>query len=186
MDIFSEKRAVIKYVQKKDYPWWYDDGRGGCSFICHGGRDGFRCHFMVGRVLKTRRLGGPENTSKNIRDFRHMIINRPDSKCLILILTISYSDLWLWVRQHSKQLKHKDSPCTKKAKTVPSAGKVTASVLWDADGIIKVVYRRKGIQLLELTIHYFLDCFEKTLSPNAVEILLHTNVQVIYHCYGCT
>ena len=38
-------------------------------------------------------------------------------------------------KQQSKQWKHPGSPPSKKAKTVPSAGKPMASVFWDADGI---------------------------------------------------
>ncbi|KAK3084741.1 hypothetical protein FSP39_018193 [Pinctada imbricata] len=37
-------------------------------------------------------------------------------------------------KQQSKQWKHPGAPLPKKAKTVPSAGKVMASVFWDAEG----------------------------------------------------
>ena len=47
-------------------------------------------------------------------------------------------------KQHSKQWKHPVSPPPKKAKTVPSAGKVMASVFWDADGILLIDYLQKG------------------------------------------
>ena len=47
-------------------------------------------------------------------------------------------------KQQSKQWKHPDSPLPKKAKTVPSAGKVMASVFWDADGILLIDYLQKG------------------------------------------
>ena len=47
-------------------------------------------------------------------------------------------------KQQSKQWKHPGSPPPKKAKTVPSAGKVMASVLWDADGILMIDYLQKG------------------------------------------
>ena len=47
-------------------------------------------------------------------------------------------------KQQSKQWKHPGSPPPKKAKAVPSAGKVMASVFWDADGILMVDYLQKG------------------------------------------
>ena len=47
-------------------------------------------------------------------------------------------------KQQSKQWKHPGSPLPKKAKTVPSAGKVMASVFWDADGILLIDYLQKG------------------------------------------
>ena len=47
-------------------------------------------------------------------------------------------------KEQSKQWKHVGSPTPKKAKVTPSAGKVMASVFWDADGIILVDYLEKG------------------------------------------
>ena len=47
-------------------------------------------------------------------------------------------------KQQSKQWKHPGSPPPKKAKTVPSAGKIMASLFWDADGILLIDYLQKG------------------------------------------
>ena len=47
-------------------------------------------------------------------------------------------------KQQSKQWKHPGSSPPKKAKTVPSAAKVMASVFWDADGILQIDYLQKG------------------------------------------
>ena len=47
-------------------------------------------------------------------------------------------------KQQSKQWKHPGSPPPKKAKTVPSAGKVMALVFWDADGTLLINYLQKG------------------------------------------
>ena len=47
-------------------------------------------------------------------------------------------------KQQSKQWKHPGLPPPKKAKTVPSAGKVMTSVFWDADGIMLIDYLQKG------------------------------------------
>lgn len=44
----------------------------------------------------------------------------------------------------SKQWKHTSSPTPKKAKVVPSAGKVMASVFWDSQGVILIEYLEKG------------------------------------------
>ena len=47
-------------------------------------------------------------------------------------------------KQQSKQWNHPGSTLPKKAKTVPPAGKVVASVFWDADGILLIDYLQKG------------------------------------------
>lgn len=47
-------------------------------------------------------------------------------------------------KEQSKQWKHKTSPTPKKAKATNSAGKVMASVFWDAKGILFVDYLPKG------------------------------------------
>lgn len=48
------------------------------------------------------------------------------------------------LKEQSKQWKHRDSPPPKKAKTTASAGKIMASVFWDAKGIIMIDYLPKG------------------------------------------
>ena len=47
-------------------------------------------------------------------------------------------------KQQSKQWNHPGSPPPKKAKTVPPAGNVMASVFWDVDGILLIDYLQKG------------------------------------------
>lgn len=56
-----------------------------------------------------------------------------------------------WIHYHtpeskiqSKQWKHRNSPPPKKAMTVKSAGKVMASIFWDAKGILLIDYLQKG------------------------------------------
>lgn len=44
----------------------------------------------------------------------------------------------------SKQWKHTSSPCPKKARVVPSAGKVMLTVFWDAEGVVFVDHLEKG------------------------------------------
>ena len=47
-------------------------------------------------------------------------------------------------KEQSKQWMHHGSPPPKKAKSVPSAGKVMATVFWDAEGILLIDYLEKG------------------------------------------
>ncbi|XP_076044748.1 histone-lysine N-methyltransferase SETMAR-like [Oratosquilla oratoria] len=47
-------------------------------------------------------------------------------------------------KEQSKQWKHASSPTPKKAKVTVSAGKVMASVFWDARGVLLVDYLSKG------------------------------------------
>lgn len=47
-------------------------------------------------------------------------------------------------KTQSKQWKHRSSPPPKKAMTVKSAGKVMASIFWDAKGILMIDYLQKG------------------------------------------
>lgn len=50
-------------------------------------------------------------------------------------------------KQQSKQWKKPGEPTPKKAKTILSAGKVMASVFWDAKGVIMVDYLPKGVTI---------------------------------------
>jgi hypothetical protein len=47
-------------------------------------------------------------------------------------------------KQHSKQWTEASCSTPKKTRSVPSAGKVMASVFWDAEGILFVDYLEKG------------------------------------------
>lgn len=47
-------------------------------------------------------------------------------------------------KEQSKQWKHTSSPTPKKAKVIPSAGKVMASVFWDSQGVILIEYLQQG------------------------------------------
>ena len=47
-------------------------------------------------------------------------------------------------KRQSMQWKHSTSPAPKKVKVVSSAGKVMASVFWDAKGIVFIDYLQKG------------------------------------------
>lgn len=47
-------------------------------------------------------------------------------------------------KEQSKQWKHTSSPTPKKARVIPSAGKVMASVFWDSQGVLLIDYLEKG------------------------------------------
>ncbi|UYV66979.1 K02A2.6-like, partial [Cordylochernes scorpioides] len=47
-------------------------------------------------------------------------------------------------KQQSMQRRHSGSPPPKKAKTVPSAGKVMVSVFWDSEGVLLLDFLNKG------------------------------------------
>ncbi|UYV80644.1 hypothetical protein LAZ67_19001202 [Cordylochernes scorpioides] len=58
---------------------------------------------------------------------------------------------WIWgnhftpeSKQQSMQWRHSGSPPPKKAKTVPSAGKVIVSVFWDSEGVLLLDFLNKG------------------------------------------
>ena len=57
-------------------------------------------------------------------------------------------------KQQFKQRKHLGSPAPKRAKTVCSAGKLMASVFWDAGGVLLVNYLEKG---KTITGQYYVD-----------------------------
>ena len=61
-------------------------------------------------------------------------------------------------KEQSKQWKHPMSPTPKKAKVTPSAGKVMASVFWDAQGVLMVDYLQKGCTINAL---YYSDLLKR-------------------------
>ena len=61
-------------------------------------------------------------------------------------------------KQQSKQWKHPSSPSPKKAKVIPSAGKVMASVFWDSQGVIFIDYLQRGHTI---TGQYYSDLLKK-------------------------
>ena len=52
--------------------------------------------------------------------------------------------LWFWDKIPEHVLKTPQVTCTQKFKTMPSSGKVTASMFWDSEGIIMINYQQKG------------------------------------------
>lgn len=67
-------------------------------------------------------------------------------------------------KQQSKQWTAKGEPAPKKAKTVPSAGKVLASVFWDAKGVLFVDYLQKGKTINGVYYATLLDELKKNIE----------------------
>jgi len=62
---------------------------------------------------------------------------------------VTVDETWIhWytpeTKEQSKQWTSPGEPAQKKAKTVPSAGKVMATVFWDSQGVIYIDYLEKG------------------------------------------
>jgi histone-lysine N-methyltransferase SETMAR len=71
------------------------------------------------------------------------------NKAEFLRLFITMDETWVHhftpeTKEQSKQSTERGESAPKKAKTVPSAGKVMASVFWDARGVIFIDYLQKG------------------------------------------
>ena len=64
-------------------------------------------------------------------------------------------------KEQSKQWTWRGESAPKKVKTVPSAGKVTASVFWDARGIIFIRYRDDQNQWVKVQITFSRTLFAR-------------------------
>lgn len=76
-----------------------------------------------------------------------------------------------WVHHYTPEMKEQSKqwilpgePAPKKAKTVPSAGKVMATVFWDSQGIIHIDYLEKGRTITGQYYANLLDEFEAVLK----------------------
>lgn len=115
-----------------------------------------RTHYILQKVLGMRKLSArwvprlltPEQKQKRVST---------SDECLKLIQHdpdfyrsfITMDETWLHhytpeTKRQSMQWTGRGELAPKKAKTVPSAGKVMASVFWDARGIIYIDYLQKG------------------------------------------
>lgn len=68
------------------------------------------------------------------------------------------------IKRQSMQWKHPSSPAPKKAEVVSSAGKVMASVFWDAKGIVFIDYLQKGQTINEEYYTNLLRQLRKTIK----------------------
>ncbi|UYV78958.1 hypothetical protein LAZ67_17000494 [Cordylochernes scorpioides] len=116
----NEIRAVIKYLCKKGMSpkEIYED--------------------MVDRLRKEAPSYSTDNLAlfeANQEEFVNRIITM-DETCAHYFTPES--------KQQSMQWRHSNSPPPKKAKTVPSAGKVMVSVFWDSEGVLHLDFLNKG------------------------------------------
>ncbi|KAF7272648.1 hypothetical protein GWI33_014587 [Rhynchophorus ferrugineus] len=83
-------------------------------------------------------------------------------------------------RRSSERTEH-DEPTPKRGKTQQSAGKVMASVFWDAHGIIFIDYLKKGRTINSDYYIVLLDCLkdeiaEKQRHSKKKKVLLHQKI----------
>ena len=67
-------------------------------------------------------------------------------------------------KEQSKQWVASGESAPKKAKTVRSAGKVMATVFWDAHGIIFIDFLEKGKTITRVYYASLLDCFNDEIK----------------------
>ena len=81
---------------------------------------------------------------------------------------VTVDETWIhWytpeTKVQSKQWTSPDEPAPKKAKTIPSAGKVMATIFWDSRGIIFIDYLEKGRTITGRYYEELLDRFDTVL-----------------------
>jgi len=91
------------------------------------------------------------------------------------------------MKEQSKQWILSGEPCPKKAKTVKSAGKVMATVFWDAHGIIFVDYLKKGKTITGEYYASLLDQLKVIISEkrphlNRKKVLFHQDNARVHTC----
>ena len=101
------------------------------------------CARWVPRLLTDEQKRRRENISTECLAKFHT------NKAEFLRRFITMDETWVHyftpeTKEQSKQWTRRGEPAPKKAKTVPSAGKVMASVFWDCRGIIFIDYLQKG------------------------------------------
>lgn len=81
-------------------------------------------------------------------------------------------------KQQSKQWTARGEPTPKKAKTVPSAGKVMATVFWDSKGILLIDYLQKG---KTITGEYYANLLDKLKTAVVEKRPGMTKKKVLFH-----
>lgn len=81
-------------------------------------------------------------------------------------------------KEQSKQWTAKDEPAPKKAKAVPSAGKVMATVFWDARGIIMIDYLEKGKTINSAYYTALLDSLDEKIKEQRPHL---AKKKVLFH-----
>jgi len=96
---------------------------------------------------------------------------------------ITVDETWIYyftseTKKQSKQWTSSDEPALKKVKTVKSAGKMMATVFWDARGIIHIDYlsSKQTINGDYAALDRFNNILKKKTSPFNKEVLFQDNV----------
>lgn len=152
------KTATCKEIVEKVHKIVLNDRRSKLVEIAEAvGISTERVHYILTEVLDMRKLSArwvPRLLTPEQKLIRKMI----SEECLarlqhnpvdFLRRFITVDETWIHhyspeTKQQSKQWTAKGEPVPKKAKTVRSAGKVMASVFWDAKGILFIDYLEKG------------------------------------------
>ncbi|XP_012060732.1 PREDICTED: uncharacterized protein LOC105623969 [Atta cephalotes] len=109
------------------------------------------------RLLTVKQKRNRMKTSKHCLD----MFKRNPEKFLRRFVTID--ETWIHrytpeMKEQSKQWTKSSESASKKAKTVPSAGKIMATVFWDSRGIIFTDYLEKG---RTITGQYYADLLDR-------------------------
>ncbi|UYV75222.1 hypothetical protein LAZ67_12002966 [Cordylochernes scorpioides] len=81
-------------------------------------------------------------------------------------------------KQQSMQWRHSGSPPPKKAKTVPSAGKVMVSVFWDSEGVLLLDFLNKG---QTITGNYYANLVKQLREAIKEKIRGMLSRKIVYH-----
>lgn len=144
-------------------------------------------HEILGmRKLSARwvpRLLTPENkrNRETISEQCLALFQRNPKEFLRRFVTVD--ETWIhWytpeTKEQSKQWTARNEPAPKKAKTVPSAGKVMATVFWDSQGIIHIDYLEKGKTITGLYYTELLDRFDTELRKKRPHL---AKKKVLFH-----
>jgi len=96
---------------------------------------------------------------------------------------VTVDETWIqWytpeTKEQSKQWTLPGEHAPKKAKTVPSAGKVMATVFWDSQGIIYIDYQKKGKTITGLYYAELLSRFDAELKKKRPHLV---KKKVLFH-----
>ncbi|UYV61605.1 hypothetical protein LAZ67_1005515 [Cordylochernes scorpioides] len=81
-------------------------------------------------------------------------------------------------KQQSMQLRHSGSPPPKKAKPVPSAGKVMVSVFWDSEGVLLLDFLNKG---QTITGNYYANLVKQLREAIKEKRIGKLSRKIVYH-----
>jgi histone-lysine N-methyltransferase SETMAR len=114
-------------------------------------------HHILTDILGLRKLSArwvprmltDENKRQRLQSSTQLLAQMNSSPMEFLSRIVTQDETWVHHftpegKRQSMEWRHHGSPAPRKFKVVPSAGKVMASVFWDASGILLVDYLPKG------------------------------------------